>query len=140
MNPPEQKGWFGRNWKWFVPTGCLSLIALAGAIVVAVVYLAFGTIKSSYPYQEAMTRTRANADAVRALGEPIEAGWLISGNINVNNSSGSADLSIPVSGPKKSGKVYVVATKRMGSWSLSALELEVEGDAKRINILIPSTQ
>jgi hypothetical protein len=140
MNPPQQKGWFGRNWKWLVPTGCLSLVVVAGAVVAAIAYLAFGSIKSSYPYQEAMTRTRSNADAIRELGEPIESGWLVSGNIQITDSSGRADLSIPVSGPKKSGKVYVLATKRMGNWNLSALELEIEGEAKRINLLIPSTQ
>src|SRR5687767_11579148 len=107
MNPPERKGWFGRNWKWFVPAGCLSVIVIAGAIVAAIVYFAFGAMKSSYAYQEAMTRTRANADAIRELGEPIESGWMISGSIKLNDSSGKADLSIPVSGPKKSGKVYV---------------------------------
>ncbi|HEY8461706.1 MAG TPA: cytochrome c oxidase assembly factor Coa1 family protein, partial [Blastocatellia bacterium] len=83
-------------------------------------------------------RTRSNADAVRELGEPIESGWLISGQIKTNDSFGMANLSIPVSGPKKSGKVYVVAAKRMGKWDISALELEIEGEASRINLLPPT--
>ena len=33
MNPPRQEGWFVRNWKWFVPVGCLSMILMiVGAI------------------------------------------------------------------------------------------------------------
>lgn len=140
MTPPQQKGWFGRNWKWFIPTGCLSLVVMAGAVVAAGVYFAFGSIKSSYAYQEAMAKTRSNADAIRELGEPIESGWLVSGRIEINDSSGKADLSIPVSGPKKSGKVYVLAAKRMGQWNLSGLELKIEGESKRINLLVPSTR
>jgi hypothetical protein len=140
MNPAEGKGWFGRNWKWLVPVGLLSMVLMIVVFVGAVVYLAFGSIKSSYAYQQAIARTKSNADVIREMGEPIEPGWLVSGRINVNESSGNADLSIPVSGPKKSGRVYVVAVKNLGKWDLSALEVEIEGETKRINLLTPSTK
>jgi hypothetical protein len=140
MNTPQQKGWFGRNWKWFVPVGCLSMVMMIVVLVAAVAYFALGSIKSSYVYQEAIAKTRSNAAVVRELGEPIEPGWLISGNINVNESSGNADVSIPVSGPKKSGKVYVSAVKKLGKWDFSALEVEIEGKTERINLLTPPTQ
>jgi len=140
MNSPENKGWFGRNWKWFVPVGCLSIVLMAVVLVAAVVYFIFGSLKSSYVYQEAMTKTRSNAAVIRELGEPIEPGWLISGNITVTESSGNADLSIPVSGPKKSGTVYVVAEKKMGKWDINGLEVAVKGESKRINLLAPSTE
>lgn len=139
-HPPEQKGWFGRNWKWFIPTGCLSIILIVVACVGAVVYFALGSIKSSYIYQEALNKAKSNSAVVSQLGEPIEAGWQISGNINVNGESGNADVKIPVSGPKKSGAIYATAIKKQGKWDFSALELEIEGEAKRINLLIPSTQ
>src|SRR5262245_53549599 len=140
MNPPEQKGWFGRNWKWFVPVGCLSIVMMAVVFVAVIVYFAFGSIKSSTVYQEAMAKTRSNAAVKRELGEPIEPGWLVSGNINVNDASGNADLSIPVSGPKKSGTVYVAATRKMDKWDIYGLEFAVEGESKRINLLTPSTE
>ena len=140
MNSPQQKGWFGRNWKWFVPVGCLSMVLMIVVFVAAVAYLAFGSIKSSYVYQEAIAKTRSNAAVVRELGEPIEPGWLISGRINVNESSGNTDVIIPVSGPKKSGKVYVSAVKKLGKWDFTALEVEIEGETKRINLLTPSTE
>jgi len=140
MNSPERKGWFGRSWKWFVPVGCLSMVLMAGVFVAGVVYLAFGSIKSSSVYQEAMTKTRSNAAVIREMGEPIEPGWLLSGQISVNGASGRADLRIPVSGPKKSGTVYAIATKKLGKWDFHALEVEVEGDGKRINLLAPSSE
>jgi hypothetical protein len=137
MNPPKQKGWFGRNWKWFVPVGCLSMVVMAVAVVAAFIFFIFGTIKSSDVYQQALARARSNPDVVRELGEPIETGFLMSGSINVSGDSGNADLKIPVSGPKKSGAVYAVAVKRLGQWDFSALEVEIEGETKRINLLTP---
>jgi hypothetical protein len=138
MNPPQQKGWFGRNWKWFVPVGCLSIVVMAVAVVAAGIYFVFGAIKSSDVYQQALAKTRSNPAVVRELGEPIETGWLISGHINVSNDSGNADVRIPISGPRKSGAVYATAIKKQGKWDFSALEVEIEGKAKRINLLIPS--
>jgi hypothetical protein len=140
MNPPQRKGWLVRNWKWFVPVGCLSIVLMIVGFIAAVAYLAFGSVKSSYVYQQAIAKTRSNADVIRELGEPIEPGWLISGRINVSDSSGSADMSIPVSGPKKSGRVYVLAKKRMDKWDFYGLEVEIEGKGERINLLTPSSK
>jgi Cytochrome oxidase complex assembly protein 1 len=139
-HPPEQKGWFGRNWKWFIPTGCLSIILVVAIGVGAVVYVAFSAIKSSEIYQESLTKVKSNAAVVQELGEPIEAGWQISGNINVSGDSGKADVKIPVSGPKKSGSVYATAIKKQGKWDFSTLEVEIEGKTERINLLTPSSQ
>ena len=77
---------------------------------------------------------------VRELGEPIETKWLMSGSINVSGDSGNADLKIPVSGTKKSGAVYAVAVKRLGKWDFTALEVEIEGETKKINLLTPSSE
>ena len=140
MNPPENKGWFGRNWKWFIPVGCLSIVLIAVAFVGAVAYFIIGSVKSSDLYQQAMIKARSNAAVVRELGEPIETGWLVSGSITVNGNSGNADLKIPISGPKKSGALYALATKTQGRWDFSALEVEIEGESKRINLLTPSSE
>jgi hypothetical protein len=140
MNPPEQKGWFGRNWKWFIPTGCLSIILVAVIGVGAVVYIAFSAIKSSDIYQQSLGKAKLNAAVVSALGEPIEAGWQLSGNISVNGHSGNADVKIPVSGPKKSGAIYATAVKKEGKWQFSVLEVEIKGETRRINLLAPSSE
>ena len=28
MNQPQERNWWNRNWKWFVPVGCLGAIVL----------------------------------------------------------------------------------------------------------------
>ena len=132
---PIKKSWWSRNWKWFVPVGCLTVIAGIAAVIALFVGLVFGAMKSSDVYKQALEKANSNRTAVSELGEPIEGGWFVSGSINVTRASGDADLAIPISGPKKSGTVYAVARKIAGEWRFSRLEVQVDGSTSRINLL-----
>jgi hypothetical protein len=81
---PEKRGWWSRNWKWFVPVGCLSMLALVAVVIVLIVTLVFGALKSSDVYKQAMTKATANPTVISELGQPIESGWMVSGSISVN--------------------------------------------------------
>ncbi|PYJ71407.1 MAG: hypothetical protein DME76_02025 [Verrucomicrobia bacterium] len=76
---------------------------------------------------------------IEALCSPITEGFLVSGNSNVNGASGEANLSIPVSGPKGKGTIYVAAKKSPGQWNYSGLVLEIARTHQRINLLQSST-
>jgi hypothetical protein len=39
--------WWQRNWKWFVPVGCLGLLAIITGLAVLLVTVVLGMIKSS---------------------------------------------------------------------------------------------
>lgn len=130
-------GWWSRNWKWFVPVGCLSIIVVAVASVAAILALVFGAMRSADVYKDALSRARANPEVGRALGTPIEAGWMMSGHINVANRSGDADIEIPISGPKGKGSIHAVATKSEGKWTYSRLVVQPEHGAA-IDLLPPS--
>lgn len=135
MHDLPQPGWWTRNWKWFVPTGCLFIVALTIASVAALTSFVFGMMKSSDAYAHAMTTARANPDVVEALGSPITEGFFISGEVNVNGASGKADLAIPVTGPKASGTIFVDARKSAGEWRYTTLVVEVEPGKERIDLL-----
>ena len=135
MQQPEKRGWWSRNWKWVVPVGCLSMLAAVAVVIVLIVTLVFGALKSSDVYKRAMAKATANPTVISELGEPIESGWMVSGSISVNGSSGEADISIPISGPKKSGTIYAVGRKSAGEWKFSRLEVEVPNRPLRINLL-----
>lgn len=134
----EPRSWWSRNWKWIVPVGCLVVI-LGIAALLGLIGLIFGAvvtgIRSTDVYEEALERVRASPEAVEALGEPIEEKWWISGNIQVNGPSGNADFAVPLRGSKEDGKLYVVAYKQAGRWSMEILELEVKGREERIDLL-----
>lgn len=134
---PPQRSWWSRNWKWALPVGCLLPILLCGGFL-AFLFLIYGVvtgaIRNSDAYAEGMARARANPEVVAALGEPIESGFWISGSINVDGPSGNVDVSIPISGPRGSGTLYVVGTRTAGRWQYSLMEVEIPGRPTRIDL------
>jgi len=135
MNHKQDKNWWGRNWKWFVPVGCLGSLVVFTGFIVAIMFLVFGMMKSSDAYKDAVTKVKAYPPIQESLGSPIKGGFFIRGNINVSGSSGQADLSIPISGPDGKGTIYVVATKTAGRWGFSTLVVEIKDTKQRINLL-----
>ena len=135
--PPLQPrpSWWSRNWKWFVPTGCLTVILLTLAFFAAIFFFVFSVLKSTDVYKTALATAKSNPAVIEALGEPIEEGWLMSGKTNVEGTSGEADIGIPISGPKGKATIYAVATKSAGRWNYTTLEVAVEGRQDRIDLL-----
>ena len=131
----SQGNWWTRNWKWFVPTGCLTLVIILAVFVGLIVVIVFSAMKSSDVYREALARAKASPAAVAALGSPIKDGMFVSGSTNVNGASGEANLAIPISGPKGEATLYVAATKSVGVWNYSSLVLEVKQTKRRIDLL-----
>jgi hypothetical protein len=130
-----RSNWWMRNWKWFVPTGCLSLLVLFVAFVASIALILFGAMKSTDIYKDALARAIANSAVIEALGSPITEGFLVSGNTNVNGASGEANLSIPISGPKGKGTIYVAANKSLGRWNYTGLIVEIAKTHQRIDLL-----
>ena len=133
--PPPPQGWFGRNWKWFVPTGCATLLVLFLCFIAGIFAVVATSMKSSDAYKEAMARAQADPRVIEKIGQPMRSGWFVSGSVNTNPASGQADLSIPISGPNGKGKIYVGAKKTAGRWRFETLEVEVDGSPDRIDLL-----
>lgn len=129
-----RKSWWGRNWKWFVPTGCLSLLVLVFGCIALMVVVIFGAMKSTDVYKDALAKARANPAVINALGSPINDGMFLSGNTSVDGASGKADLAIPISGPKGKGTIYVTAAKSAGQWTYTTLVVEIKETGTRIDL------
>lgn len=130
-------GWFGRNWKWFVPVGCLSLLLVVVAAAAAIGVGLMGLYEDSGmadPKRDALVAARANPAVRQALGEPMEFGWMMSGQINVNNDRGRVDVSYPIHGPRGKGRVYVVGEMTRGRWQYSVLEAQIDGQSAPIDL------
>ncbi len=124
--PQPPRGWWSRNWKWFVPTGCFTFLVIGALFVVCIVFFAFSVIKSSDAYQTALARAKQDQRVTAALGTPIKDGLVPSGKTSVNGPSGEADIAIPISGPKGKGTIYAVGTKSAGKWEFSKLTVQIE--------------
>ena len=135
MNQTREKNWWNRNWKWFVPVGCLGSLILFVGFIALLVCLVFGMMKSSDVYRQALAKAKAQPSVQATIGTPIEEGLLITGNINVSGPSGQANLSIPISGPDGKATIYLVAAKSAGQWSFSTLVVEIKQTRQRIDLL-----
>jgi hypothetical protein len=128
----EDKSWLRRNWKWLVPVGFCALVIFALIIITLIT----GLIKSTDVYADALAAAKSKPEVITVIGEPIKEGLFVTGSISVSGSSGNADLTIPISGPKGKAVVYVVASKSAGKWEYSILEVAIDKNGKRINLLM----
>jgi hypothetical protein len=134
-------GWWSRNWKWFLPTGCclgtlLGIVLAIAVFGVGIVGLLSGVskiLKSSEPYQTAVARAKANDKVTAALGTPMEEGFPL-GKVNTNNDEGDADLSIPLTGPKGKGTIYVVGTRSRGTWTYSKMSVKITTTDEEVDL------
>ena len=134
MDPTTQKGWWGRNWLWAAPVGCLLPLLLCGGGVAGIFGIINTSLRSSDAYAEALAAAQADDQVKALLGESIDPGFFVSGNISIRNGVGNTDMSIPVSGPKGSASIHAVANRGNGPWQFSVLEVIPEGDGKRIDL------
>ena len=116
MSAVPERTWLQRNTKWIVLGAVVLGMTLLGLFIAGIVMIASTAMRSNDVYREALARAQAHPVLVERLGTPIEAGFFTSGSINVNGSSGNADLAIPIHGPRGEATVNVVAEKRGGAW------------------------
>jgi hypothetical protein len=127
--PPPPPSWWQRNWKWVVPAGCLSMLALF-------VLFFFTAFRHTDVFREAIARAEANPQVRAELGGPIREGWWIAGHVRTTGPSGNAAFFTPLKGSRKDGTLYAVAHKSAGIWKYDTLEVAVEGRPGRILLLV----
>lgn len=125
MQADESEEKSGRGFKIVSAVGLLlglSLLCCGGFLGTIM-----GSIKQSGAYTDGLELALSDARVQDALGEPIEAGWMVSGSVNVSGGSGEADLSVPLEGSKGEGTLYLEADKSAGSWDFEVAKVQVEG-------------
>jgi hypothetical protein len=134
---PSPPGWFGRNWKWFVPVGCVTLLLLVVIAAAAIGYGLLGLYENSGmadPKRDALAAAQASPAVKQALGEPMQLGFMMSGQININNDRGHADVSFPIHGPRGKGRVHVVGEMTGDRWTYSVLEAQIDGQPAPVDL------
>ncbi len=111
------------------------MLFLVACFIFVIVSIVFGAMKSSDAYKGAMARAKADPRVINALGTPITDGLFVSGKTNVSGTSGQADMTVPISGPKAKGTLYFVATKFAGKWTFEKLMVEVPNTGQRIDLI-----
>ncbi|MGC4117594.1 MAG: cytochrome c oxidase assembly factor Coa1 family protein [Myxococcales bacterium] len=116
-----------RSTRSIVVLAVLAVVVLLGAFASGIVFLVMSVMRSSEPYQLAMTQARADDKVTEQLGSPLEEGFFTTGQVQTTNDSGQASLEIPVKGPKGEAVVEVRATRSGGVWRLRHLQVRVRG-------------
>lgn len=129
-----KRSWWDRNWKWFVPTGCLSILVIFGLFIASLFFGITSMMKSSDAYKESMTIAAQNKTIIEKLGNPIENDGMVSGSISTSNNTGHCNLQIPIKGPKGKGTLFVIAEKR-GKWKYSQMSVYIEKTDEEIDLL-----
>src|SRR5450432_3964937 len=105
---PMRKSWLEQHPRSKIPLGCLTLLALVGMFVALLMTVITTSFRSSDVYKQAMAQAAANQQVRAQIGDPIKADWLISGELKVSSDSGSANVSIPISGSRGRGTLRAV--------------------------------
>ena len=110
----------------FIGCGCVLVMILSLGGCVTLTFGLFYLIKTTEPYQYGLEQAQQHPEVIQILGEPITDGWWISGNIETNNSSGTADISIPLGGPRGNGTLFVIGDKEAGKWTYSRIRFQAD--------------
>jgi hypothetical protein len=118
-----------------LPIGCAAGFILIVGLIAGLIFVMFSYFKKNDVYEYALARTQKSPGVIQVLGEPIEAAWYVSGSLSTSDSSGHANFTIPISGPKGSADIEVKATKISGKWKFDSLVVAVDKRDLRINLL-----
>jgi hypothetical protein len=114
------------------------LLGLIGLLVVGgIAWFALRSIGNSDAAETARTFLRNNETLKKDIGDVKEFGWLISGNINVANGDGAAQLHLKVIGERKTVNATVELIFRNGrAWRVTGASYRNEA-GETINLFNP---
>ena len=107
----------------------------AGVFGVVLFVILSVTFRDSDVSRMAVAAAESNPVVQQKLGEPLKVGFLTSGSMEISGSSGHADLSIPVRGPRGQGTIYAVAQKSAGLWKFESLDIAFDETNARMTLL-----
>ncbi|HYV48943.1 MAG TPA: cytochrome c oxidase assembly factor Coa1 family protein [Myxococcaceae bacterium] len=120
-----QGGWWSRNWKWFVPVGCLSILATCGCCIGGIWFTSSTAVSRSRAYQEALTRAKANPEIQQALGTPIATGWITQTGIEMSGGVTQVGAHVALNGPKGEGTLIFSAVEHDKEITFQQLDVVV---------------
>jgi len=130
----QSKSWLNRNWKWFIPSGCLTLLVLAALFIGGIFYEVTSVLKDSEAYKESMIAVENNKLVVEKLGSPVETDGMVSGTVTSHNEVPTCDVQVPLKGPKGKGTLFIVGEKR-GTWKYSEMSVYIKNTDEKIDLL-----
>lgn len=134
FDQPKQRGWWSRNWLWFIPTMLLATVVVCCGCLGGIVFWAFNKVYDLEMFQTSMAKIQADDTLRRELGEPINiVRWPPPAfNITETNGKGEGDIRWEVEGPKGRAKAHMHARLDDNRWEVVTLEVVLANGKKVI--------
>lgn len=123
-----ERGWWRRNWRWFVPVLLLALIAFGAG---AAYWALYARVYHLELYQTVMRQIAADEQLQQELGQPIEHTYWPPPSPRLEETE--KDIRWPIAGPKGEAKAHVFASLRQGEWQVVQLEV-VLANGKKVRV------
>ena len=136
-----EKSWWGKNWKWFLPTLTLIFSLLFWLILSLSVDGNVTDIAHAYSdnslYEKAIEKAKTNQRVLEVMGEiePIDKLAILEGNAIYSNNNNSVELSVRVKGSKGKGKMDISADKNGAKWKYKKITIRIKEPKEEIQIL-----
>ena len=137
----ENKTWWERNWKWFLPTFIVLFLLLSGLLLSSSVDGNITDITQAYSdnslYEKAIEKAKMNKRVLEVIGEiePIDKLAILEGNAIYSNNHNSVEMSIRVKGNKGNGKMDISAKKIENEWKYTKINIRIKEPKEVIEIL-----
>lgn len=136
----ENKSWWKKNWKWFLPSIILIFFSVFIFILTASVEGNMADIAKAYSdnllYENAIDKVKTNKRVLEVLGEiePIDKLAIIEGNAVYSNNNNSVVLSVRIKGNKSKGKMDISADKNLNVWKYKIINIRIKDTKEVIQI------
>lgn len=113
----------------------------AGAILISCTALHFVILRGAAPTRQAVDLMRRHAVAGKKIGTPVEIGWGARGYIHAEGSVNDEhvlphiDASVPVSGPRGSGRLSIEGRVEGARWVFTRVILRLDEGGERVDIV-----
>ena len=109
-------------------------IDLTAMIDVIFLLLIFWMMRSSEFYQHSVEIAVNDRRVVQALGEPVQTGWWVMGEISSGGMSSEGDLRIPLKGSRGKGTLFAAGRVDAGLWTYFNLVVHVSSTGEVIDL------
>jgi hypothetical protein len=136
-----EKSWWGKNWKWFLPSLTLIFLLLFWLILSLSIDGNVTDIAQAYSdnslYEKAIEKAKTNQRVLEVIGEiePIDKLAILEGNAIYSNNNNSVELSVRVKGSKGKGKMDISADKNGTEWKYKKISIRIKEPKEEIQIL-----
>tara|TARA_Y100001934_G_C11956515_1_gene587424 strand:+ start:205 stop:651 length:447 start_codon:yes stop_codon:yes gene_type:complete len=132
----EQKNWWKRNWKWFVPVCGIILISIT-------VFLSsgMGGITTDFAqayadtelYENALIKVNADEKVNELLGEiePLGKMAILEGQTEYSNDNQKVNSTVRIIGTKGKARMDITADRINGKWNYSKINVRIKNPPEK---------